>query len=177
MRARPASARAKVAAILLVAGPLLAVVAALARAQVAAPAADSSRSQADSAASRADSSRARPDSSLATSDSTATATAQKRDTTHVITTRPAAARKGAPQPEPPYRIEADRMSGGRGPGGDVLYLEKVTITRSRTRLYSERGRYERSTGMVYLEGDVRLRDSTANVLTSSTTAIAARTAT
>ena len=55
------------------------------------------------------------------------------------------------------------MSGGRGPAGDVLFLEKVTITRSRTRLQSHHGRYERATGMVHLDGDVRLRDSTANV--------------
>jgi lipopolysaccharide assembly outer membrane protein LptD (OstA) len=89
--------------------------------------------------------------------------APKRDSAVVITTRPAPARKGARAPEPPYRIQADRMSGGRGPAGDVLYLEKVTITRSGTRLQSQHGRYERATGMVYMDGDVRLRDSTANV--------------
>jgi lipopolysaccharide assembly outer membrane protein LptD (OstA) len=85
------------------------------------------------------------------------------DTARVITTRAPAARRGARAPEPPYRIEADRMSGGRGPTGDVLLLEKVRITRSRTRLQSERGRYERATGMVYLDGNVRLRDSSATV--------------
>jgi len=39
----------------------------------------------------------------------------------------------------------------------------VTITRSGTRLQSEKGRYERATGMVYVEGNVRMRDSTARL--------------
>src|SRR5262249_49931286 len=72
-------------------------------------------------------------------------------------------KKGAKTPEPPYRIAADHMSGGRGPNGDVLYLDQVTITRSGTRLTSEKGRYERATGMVHLEGRVRVRDSTTTV--------------
>jgi lipopolysaccharide assembly outer membrane protein LptD (OstA) len=45
----------------------------------------------------------------------------------------------------------------------VLFLEQVHITRGRTRLQSDRGRYERATGMVYVEGQVRLRDSTTTV--------------
>jgi len=94
---------------------------------------------------------------------TTVAAAAGRDSAVVITTRAAPAKKGAKTAEPPYRIEANHMTGGRGPNGDVLFLEQVTITRTRTRLQSERGRYERATGMVYLEGNVRLRDSTANV--------------
>ena len=86
-----------------------------------------------------------------------------RDSGVVITTRVQPAKKGASGPEPPYKIEADHMSGGRGPNGDVLFLEKVTITRSGTRLNSERGRYERATGMVHMEGNVRVRDSTTTV--------------
>ena len=86
-----------------------------------------------------------------------------RDSAVVITTRALPVKKGAKAPEPPYRIVADRMSGGRGPAGDVLDLEKVTITRSGTRLNSERGRYERATGMVHMEGNVRLRDSTTTI--------------
>ena len=89
-----------------------------------------------------------------------------RDSSVVFTTRPAKPRKvgkTVQPPEPPYKIEADHMSGGRGPAGDVLFLEQVTITRSRTRLQSLRGRYERATGMVYMEGNVRLRDSTTTV--------------
>jgi len=96
-------------------------------------------------------------------DSTA-APAARADSAVVITTRPASpAKRGKAAPEPPYRIEAARMSGGRGPQGDVLDLERVTITRSRTRLQSDRGRYERATGMVHLEGRVRLRDSSTTV--------------
>jgi lipopolysaccharide assembly outer membrane protein LptD (OstA) len=86
-----------------------------------------------------------------------------RDSAIVITTRVPPVKKGAKAPEPPYRIVADRMSGGRGPAGDVLYLEQVTITRSGTRLNSERGRYERATGMVHMQGHVRLRDSTTTI--------------
>ncbi len=113
----------------------------------------------------ADSSRATAvtDSSSATPDSLVVAK-PARDSAVVIITRPPAKKKGAKvAPEPPYRIEADRMSGGRGPQGDVLFLEKVTITRTRTRLQSERGRYERATGMVHLEGNVRMRDSSTTV--------------
>jgi lipopolysaccharide assembly outer membrane protein LptD (OstA) len=86
-----------------------------------------------------------------------------RDSGIVITTRAKPVKKGAKAPEPPYKIVADKMSGGRGPEGDVLFLEKVTITRSGTRLNSERGRYERATGMVHMEGNVRLRDSTTTI--------------
>ena len=106
----------------------------------------------------ADSAAALPDSAAVKPDSAAAAPKPG-----VITTRKPAPRRGRPAPEPPYRIEADRMSGGRGPSGDVLFLERVTITRSKTRLNSDRGRYERSTGMVYLDGNVKLRDSSAVV--------------
>jgi len=81
-----------------------------------------------------------------------------RDSSVSFTTRAKPAKKGAKPVEPPYRIEADHMSGGRGPQGDVLFLEKVTITRSGTRLNSQHGSYERSTGIVHLNGDVRVRD-------------------
>ena len=90
----------------------------------------------------------------------------KRDSSVSFTTRSAPPRKvgrTAQAPEPPYKIEADRMSGGRGPTGDVLFLEQVTITRSGTRLQSLRGRYERATGMVHMEGNVRMRDSSTTV--------------
>jgi len=87
----------------------------------------------------------------------------KPDSSGAILTRPAPRTRTVTAPEPPYRIEADRMSGGRGPNGDVLFLEQVHITRGKTRLESERGRYERATGMVFVEGRVRLRDSSATV--------------
>jgi len=85
------------------------------------------------------------------------------DSTVSFLTRSQPAKKGAKAPEPPYRIEAAHMSGGRGPGGDVLNLEKVTITRSGTRLTSDRGSYERTTGMIHLDGNVKVRDSTTTV--------------
>ncbi len=88
----------------------------------------------------------------------------KADSSGAILTRTAPApKRGAGPPDPPYRIEADRMSGGRGPSGDVLFLEQVHITRGRTRLSSDRGRYERATGMVFVEGKVRVRDSSTTV--------------
>jgi lipopolysaccharide assembly outer membrane protein LptD (OstA) len=135
---------------------LLACGAAPLAAQVQAPARDSSSSvaRADSAAKRADN----PATAAPVRDTTA-AGVMKRDSAVVITTRAAPAKQGAKTVEPPYRIEADHMTGGRGPNGDVLFLDQVTITRTRTRLQSDRGRYERATGMVYLEGNVRLRDS------------------
>ena len=103
-----------------------------------------------------------PDSLRAPADSSRSGPAI-RDSAVVITTRAQPAKKGAAAPEPPYKIQADRMSGGRGPQGDVLFLERVTITRSGTRLNSDSGRYERATGMVHLEGHVRLRDSTTTI--------------
>ena len=128
-------------------------------AQVPVPAPDSA-----AAVARPDTTATRPDTArtVAAARDTSAAPPAKRDSSVVITTRPTPAKKGARTPEPPYRIEADRMTGGRGPNGDLLFLEQVTITRTRTRLQSERGRYERATGMVYLDGNVRLRDSTAN---------------
>lgn len=88
----------------------------------------------------------------------------KPDSSGAILTRPSPApKKAKAAPEPPYQIRADRMSGGRGPSGDVLFLEQVHITRGRTRLSSDRGRYERATGMVFVEGKVRVRDSSATV--------------
>ena len=116
-----------------------------------------------SATAAADSAAAALDDSLDARIDSLAARHARGDSGIVLTTRPARPRPGAAKPEPPYRIEADRMSGGRGPQGDVLHLEKVTITRSGTRLQSERGRYERATGMVYMEGNVRVRDSTARV--------------
>jgi lipopolysaccharide assembly outer membrane protein LptD (OstA) len=137
---------------------LLTVGAAPLAAQVAVPARDTTAAVAkrDSAVTRADTAAA-----AAPARDTTAIVSTKRDSAVVITTRATPAKKGAKAaPEPPYRIEADHMTGGRGPTGDVLFLERVTITRTRTRLESDRGRYERATGMVYLEGNVKLRDST-----------------
>jgi len=119
--------------------------------------------RADSGEALADTARSVQAADSARADTLA-ASVGRRDGAGVITTRPPAPKRGARKaPEAPYRIEAGKMSGGRGPNGDVLFLEKVTITRGRTRLQSERGRYERATGMVHLEQNVRLRDSSATV--------------
>src|SRR5262249_29678505 len=82
-----------------------------------APPPDATRTRAVPATARA---TARVDSLAAPADS-ATAARAGRDTAVVITTR-STTKKGAKTPEPPYRIAADHMSGGRGPNGDVLYL-------------------------------------------------------
>ena len=129
-----------------------------ARAQTPVPRADTTRI--DTARTAADTTGAARDTTLARPDLPTPQVPKPA----VITTRPPApARRGRAAPEPPYRIEADRMSGGRGPQGDVLFLEKVTITRTKTRLTADRGRYERTTGMVHLDGNVRVRDSSATV--------------
>src|SRR4029077_1912833 len=87
-----------------------------AAAQVAAPVRDTTATTParDSAAAGS-----RPDTAIARADSAAVISA-KRDSSVVITTRPTPAKKGAKEVEPPYRIEADKMSGGRGPNGDLL---------------------------------------------------------
>ncbi len=70
----------------------------------------------------------------------------------------------AASPDPPYRIQADNMTGGRGPEGDVLLLNgNLVVQRGRTRLTADRGRYMRATGMIFLTGRVRLVDSTVTV--------------
>jgi lipopolysaccharide assembly outer membrane protein LptD (OstA) len=66
--------------------------------------------------------------------------------------------------EPPFHISAQNMTGGRGPEGDVLFLNgDLRVTRGRTVLTADNGRYLRATGMIHLEGRVRLVDSTTTV--------------
>ena len=67
----------------------------------------------------------------------------------------------AAQPEPPLNITADNMTGSHGPEGDFVMLKgAVRITRGRTVLTAETGRYFRAQGMLYLDGRVRMVDST-----------------
>jgi lipopolysaccharide assembly outer membrane protein LptD (OstA) len=67
----------------------------------------------------------------------------------------------AAQPEPPLNITADNMTGSRGPEGDFIMLNgAVRITRGRTVLTADNGRYFRAQGMLYLDGRVRMVDST-----------------
>jgi lipopolysaccharide assembly outer membrane protein LptD (OstA) len=68
------------------------------------------------------------------------------------------------RPEPPFRITADNLTGGRGPEGDVLFLNgNLRVTRGGTVLTSDNGRYARTTGLIDLTGHVRLVDSTTTV--------------
>ena len=69
-------------------------------------------------------------------------------------------RPAAGQPEPPLNITADNMTGSHGPEGDFVMLNgAVRITRGRTVLTGDNGRYFRARGMLYLEGRVRMVDS------------------
>ncbi len=77
-----------------------------------------------------------------------------------------AAGRGAPAgpPEPPFRISADNLTGGREPDGDVLYLNgNLRVTRGRTVLTADNGRYLRATGLIDLTGNVKLVDSSTTV--------------
>ena len=66
--------------------------------------------------------------------------------------------------EAPFHISADNMTGGREPGGDVLYLNgNLKVTRGHTFLTADNGRYLRATGMIDLNGHVKLIDSTTTV--------------
>ncbi len=62
--------------------------------------------------------------------------------------------------EPPLNITADNMSGSHGPEGDFVMLNgNVHITRGRTVLTADSGRYYKAQGMLYLDGRVTMVDS------------------
>lgn len=70
----------------------------------------------------------------------------------------------AADPEPPFHITADNMTGGRTDAGDVLYLNgNLRVRRGGTVLTADLGRYERTNGLIDLTGNVRLVDSTTTV--------------
>jgi lipopolysaccharide export system protein LptA len=71
----------------------------------------------------------------------------------------------APEPaDPPLNLAADNVSGSRGPEGDIVLLNgNVHITRGKTVITSESGRYLRSKGMLYLDQHVRMVDSTTTL--------------
>lgn len=71
----------------------------------------------------------------------------------------------APEPaDPPLNLSADNVSGSRGPEGDIVLLNgNLHITRGRTVITAENGRYLRSQGMLYLDRRVRLMDSTTTI--------------
>jgi lipopolysaccharide assembly outer membrane protein LptD (OstA) len=65
---------------------------------------------------------------------------------------------------PPLNLSADNVSGTRGPEGEIVLLNgNVRITRGRTVIRSETGRYLRTQGMLYLDLRVRMVDSSTTV--------------
>lgn len=71
------------------------------------------------------------------------------------------ARAQAPAPEPPFHVTADNLTGGRGPEGDVLFLNgNLRVVRGKTVLTADNGRYDRTSGVIDLTGRVKLVDST-----------------
>jgi lipopolysaccharide assembly outer membrane protein LptD (OstA) len=67
-------------------------------------------------------------------------------------------------PEPPLNISAANVTGSRGPEGDIVLLNgDVRITRGRTVITANRGRYLRAQGMLYLDDHVRLVDTTTTL--------------
>lgn len=75
---------------------------------------------------------------------------------------PASPAKAAPGP--PLNIAADNVTGSHEPEGDIVLLRgNVKITRERTVITADGGRYLRALGMLYLEGRVKMLDSTATV--------------
>ncbi|NOT32765.1 MAG: hypothetical protein HOP12_01210 [Candidatus Eisenbacteria bacterium] len=79
---------------------------------------------------------------------------------HVETRSALEARKRR-APDPPLNIAASNVTGSHGPEGDIVMLNgNVRITRGRTVITADRGRYEREAGMLYLDDRVRLVDST-----------------
>ncbi len=77
-----------------------------------------------------------------------------------IAPRSAPAQAAAP-PEPPLNITADNVSGTHGPEGDTVLLKgNLHVTRDRSLLTADAGRYLRARGMLYLDGHVKMVDST-----------------
>jgi len=71
---------------------------------------------------------------------------------------PAAPEKPA---EPPLDIAADNVTGTHGPEGDIVILKgNLKVTRGRSVLTADDGRYLRAQGMLYLDGNVKMVDST-----------------
>jgi lipopolysaccharide assembly outer membrane protein LptD (OstA) len=76
----------------------------------------------------------------------------------------AAPAEAQPPVEPPLQISADNMTGGRGPEGDIVFLNgNLRITRGRTLITADAGRYLRTLGLLHLERRVTLVDSTTTL--------------
>ena len=73
----------------------------------------------------------------------------------------ARAAAAAPADEPPLHISADNVTGSHAEEGDVVLLRgNLRVTRGRSVLTADAGRYLRALGMLYLDGNVRMVDST-----------------
>src|SRR5262249_56200243 len=73
-----------------------------------------------------------------------------------------AAAAAAPEPraEPPLDISADNVTGSHGPDGDVVLLKgNLRVTRGRSVLTADDGRYLRAQGMLYLDANVKMVDT------------------
>jgi lipopolysaccharide assembly outer membrane protein LptD (OstA) len=76
----------------------------------------------------------------------------------------APAARGDLPPGPPLNIAADNVTGSHGPEGDIVLLNgHVRITRARTVITADNGRYLRTQGLLDLTGHVKLVDSTTTV--------------
>lgn len=77
---------------------------------------------------------------------------------------PAPRRTTAAAAEPELHLAADNVTGTHGPTGDEVLLNgNVRITRERTVITSEHGRYQRALGLLDLDGRVKMVDSTTTV--------------
>ena len=73
----------------------------------------------------------------------------------------AVAKAEEPPADPPLNISADNVTGSHGVEGDVVLLKgNLRVTRGRSVLTADDGRYLRAQGMLYLDGNVKMVDST-----------------
>ena len=69
-----------------------------------------------------------------------------------------------PPPPPPLHISAANVTGSHGPEGDIVLLNgDVHISRGRTNITADNGRYLKAQGMLYLDGHVRMVDTTTTM--------------
>lgn len=75
-----------------------------------------------------------------------------------------ATRSTAAPAEPPLNLKADNVTGSHGPEGDLVLLNgHVRITRGRTVITADKGRYARAQGILDLDQRVKMVDSSAVV--------------
>ncbi|MEO5616978.1 MAG: putative LPS assembly protein LptD, partial [Candidatus Eisenbacteria bacterium] len=67
-------------------------------------------------------------------------------------------------PEPPLQLSADNMTGSHGPeGNEVSLTGNLRVTRGRSVLTAETGRYMQTARMLFLDGRVKMVDSSTTV--------------